>query len=278
MKPASALPSTDPLGSVRTVRATVVDVPNDRRVEVRTVGSGSLRSAVVAAHGYNSPIVGDEVLAIIDGEETFVVGVIRALRPAPTTRTRSYEVEDAEGRLLFRYDPGTGESEVFVPQGDLRFRVPEGRLELEARDGVSIDGDEKVELRSGVGVEIKAGMQSGEERATVVVNPERVGASAPELLIAAGRAQVVSSQASLISESLETKVDRARHVARVIETQAHRVVEKTKYSYREVERLAQLKAARIRSIAETSAQLLAERIVMRSKKDTKIRGKKIYLA
>ena len=64
----------------------------------------------------------------------------------------------------------------------------------------------------------------------------------------------------------------------MIETRAHRIVEHSKFSYREVEKLAQLKAARIRSIAQTSAQLLAERIVMRSKKDTKIRGEKIYLA
>ncbi len=278
MKPAPKLPATDPHASIRTARATVVDVHNDRRVEVRLVGSGDLHPALVVAQGYHAPTVGDEVLSLVDGEETFVIGVIRALRPAPTARSNPNEVKDAKGRLIFRYDPEQGLSEVFVPQGDLRFRVPKGNLELTARDGVSIDADEKVELRSGVGVEIKAGPRSGEERSTLAVSQDRIVASAPDLLTAAGRAQLVAGQTMLVTENLKTKVSRAQHVARVIETRAHRIVEHSKFSYREVEKLAQLKAARIRSIAQTSAQLLAERIVMRSKKDTKIRGEKIYLA
>lgn len=278
MKPAVSLPVSEPRRPMQTSRATIASVPGGRRVELRIGDEPAPRPAVVAVLGYDDPLAGDEVLALLEGDEVFVIGVIRALRDVSAERSSPFEARDAAGRLLFRYDPETGASEVFVDRGDLRFRVAEGSLALEARDGVSIDSAGHVALRSGQMVELKAGPRIGEERATVMVSPDRIGASAPELLVAAGRAHLAAAQAVLVAEHLKTTATRVQQVARVIETRAHRIVEHSKFSYREVEQLAQLKAERIRSVARTSAQLLGERILMRSKKDTKIRGEKIYLA
>jgi len=278
MKPARTLPSSAAHSQIQTCRATVIAVLSGRRVHLRVDGESTPLSAVVAALGYDAPVVGDEVLALLEDDDAFVIGVLRALRAAPAEGPSPFEARDAEGRLLFRHDPETGSSEVFVPHGDLRFRVAEGHIALEARDGVSIDSDEKIDLRSGTGVEIGAGPRSDEDGACLVMSRDRIGATAPELLVGAGRAQLVAPQAMLVAEHLKTTVTRAQHVARVIETRAHRVVEHTKFSIREVERLAQTKADRVRTVVRTSAQLLAERVVIRSKKDTKIRGEKIYLA
>lgn len=269
---------TDAEVDARVSRATIVEARSQRRVVLRPSGAATATPALVAVHGYHDPQEGDEVLAVTGGDETYVIGVIRALREAPARPEPSYEARDAQGRLLFRHDPETGTSEVFVGAGDLRFNVDQGRLELRARDGVTIDSDEKLELRSHRGLELRAESPSGSDSATIVINPDRIGTSAAELLVAAGRAQLAAAQAVLTATDLQTTVARAQHVARVVETKAHRIVEQSKDSFREVERVAQVKAGRLRSIARTSAQVLAERVLVRSKKDLKLRGEKIYLS
>lgn len=268
MTKVSSLPNTppEPTAAATVSRAVITRVLSRRRVELRLAADATLVTAAIAAYRYDDPLVGDEVLLLGDDEERFVVGVLRALREAGDR----HEARDARGRLLFRHDPTTGTNELFVSPGDLNLAVPEGQLELSARDGVRIKSDASVELTA-----------SGADReatSTLRLDPERIGASTDELDLAAGRAVMATKHATFVAERLESTVTRLQQTARVIETRAQRIVERSKTSYREVEQVAQIKAGRLRSIAQTSAQLLSDRILLKSKRDTKIRGEKIHLA
>lgn len=68
-----------------------------------------------------------------------------------------------------------------------------------------------------------------------------------------------------------------RQVVGLFETHARRIVEKARDAYRDAEGISQTRAGQVRIVAERTFRALAERVRMRSKKDTKLQGDKIYL-
>lgn len=278
MKPASTLSLTGSTTTPSSARRAVVTAVKQggRRVSLRS-RDRSTTDAIITVPSYRDPQVGDEVLTQTDDRETYVIGIIRALR-ASKPETSPHEAHDAEGRLLFRFDPDSGVSEVFVNKGDLRFRVNEGSLAFNARDGISLQSENDLRFESHRSVELTVGLQREKPTSTLIVDPNRLGASAPEMLIAAGKAHVATNELALFSETFETTVTKLKQVARTIETQAHRIVEKTHNSYRSAEGLSQTKAGRIRSVAAKGAQLIGDHVLLKAKRDMKVKGDKIYLA
>ena len=62
-----------------------------------------------------------------------------------------------------------------------------------------------------------------------------------------------------------------------LETNAGRVMERAKESYREVETLAQTRAGRLRFVAKESFHTLAERVAVKAVQVLSLRGERIHL-
>jgi len=77
--------------------------------------------------------------------------------------------------------------------------------------------------------------------------------------------------------SINLRAERFRQVVGVLETRAKRIVERTRDAYREADGTYEIKAGNVRTIARKTVRMIADRIRVRSKKDVKLRGEKIYL-
>lgn len=262
LAPARISPTADTLTSIGEVVAAgppvVVALTSDARVEVS------------AARGLD-PRPGDRGLVITsdDGEQILV-----ALLADPTPRLRPVDeaearieadggasasierdprgqqhllLRDAEARPLFAYEPGSGRCTLYAPEGDLELKAPSGRLTL--------DGEQGLALRSGAELELTA---------------ERLHARALE-------AEVELTDARVSANALTTTFRRVRQQIDLLETNAGRIVERARESYREVEGLAQTRADHIRQVAARTYRVIGQRTMLKARDDLKLKGEKIHL-
>ncbi len=129
----------------------------------------------------------------------------------------------------------------------LRLADSRGRLVLEAREG-----------SHGVILSVAEG--------DLVLRSER------------GRVRIEAAEGVEIESKVVTiTAGRLRQAVGVLETQAKRIFEKSKDTYREVSGLSQLRAEDVRIVAKSTLRALAERLRMKAKEEVKIDGEKIYL-
>lgn len=155
-------------------------------------------------------------------------------------------VFDRAGRLIFEHDGATGRS-VLHATGDLEIRADAGRIELSARDGVRIAGED-------VAIEGRAS----------------VTATAP-----VGRVEL--REGELRAETVSTVVQVARHTAGLIETRATRVIARAQEVYREIESLSQTRAGRVRMLVRETFHLMGKRALIKAEDDVKIKAERVHL-
>jgi hypothetical protein len=140
---------------------------------------------------------------------------------------------------------------------------------LEAADGataVAIDrlGEERLVVRSPSGRVLFEYHADGSQRC-VVYAPER------DLEIRAeGKVAIKGAAIDLEGDRLDVR-------AGVVEVAADRWIERMRNVYREVEELSQTHAARIRSIAKETMQILGRRTIVKAEEDMKVKGERIHL-
>lgn len=277
---------TNPPAAYRTARTAPAAVtqlhgPGHARACFR---EGDEASARVAVPGY-APAVGDRVLVTVDDAgDAWIVGVIEAAPPTPLLDAALAEgppgletIRDRDGRLLFEYDPAANRAVLHVPQGDLELVVPAGALRMRARDGVAIESAQDLALRAERAVEVSAaGATAAESRLRLQAGEVSIVGSV--LTAAADRAELLAKRAGLHAHTVETQAKRARHVVDVLEVRAGRIVERAKDVYREVERLSQTRAGRLRMVAKTAAELVGENTLLKARDRMKVKGERIHLA
>ncbi len=176
------------------------------------------------------------------------------------------EVRDARSRLLFQYDPESGKTEVWAPDGDLAFRAS-GNVEFVAGQSVTLRGSEAVALEAGEGNTrsmLRLGKLSTELRTSA-------------LRLAADTTDAVVREASLKLERLRSIVADATLTVTRLETTADRVFERAKNVFRTVEGVHQLIAGRSRTLLEGGFELRAGHASIDARDDVKIDGKSIHL-
>ncbi len=268
----------------RTAPAEVLAV--DETTARVTFADGQAAIARAAILGY-APRAGDRVLVTIDDAgDGWIVGVIEAARTplldAALEGGGVRRVRDPEGQLVFEYDPVARRAVLHVPDGDLEVSVPGGKLEMSARDGVRVQTARDVEVTAGRSLELRAeaaGAPGEEPRSSSLkLQPSGAMLAAKVLSAAADRAELVSRALSLHATRVESRVERARHVVGVLETRAGRIVERARDTYREVERLSQTRAGRLKLVAKKTAQLLADQTLVKARERVKIKGESIHLS
>lgn len=252
---------------------------------------GELLDAGIAVVGY-TPAAGDQVLVFVDdGGRAWIIGVMspsplldqalvdqalveQAHGESPTGETR---VHDRRGRLLFEYDPETNRAVLHAAAGDLELRVPDGAFRVSARDGVAVDTDAAVKLRAGRELELTT--SAGEDaRSSVRLQPGELSLSGAVVTLAAARAELLADRIGVKARQLESHLERVRHVAKVIDVRAGRIVERAVDSYREIERVSQTRAGRLKLVAKRAAQLVGENTLVKARDRVKVKGERIHLA
>lgn len=219
----------------------------------------------------------------------YVIGILRKLREVEVVaqtedgtcvRHREDEeageilsVESADGTLLFEYRPGEGRSRIYAPSGTLELRAESGDLQLSAAKRVCLQGDEGVELSSKRAIRFDVGDDSH-------FSLTRRGA---QLLVEELRARLsrtdteVEKDARVKADTVEVHADVVRTVARLVDLEADRAIERLRESYRDVKELAQTRAGRVRMVAEETFRILGERTLFKARRDMKLKGETIYL-
>lgn len=251
---------TLPLVGVAVSPATVVEI-GAGGVAIRGPELGE-RQARVAVTGW-TPQRGDQVLVIEDGRgETYVIGVLRALREA-----------EGPGVTIERDGDVT---RLVVPEGDLELGAARGRVILAGAEGVSIASERDVTARAGGAVALES-HDGARARSRLRLDGDAAALEAGVLAARAARLVVIAEEAQALTARLDARIDDVRSHAKRIETRAAEVVEHLGESYREVEGLAQTRAGRIRLVAEGALSALAARAKLKAKEVFAIDGESIHL-
>lgn len=287
----SALAAVDGsvLDSIRTPAVAEPGRSGEATVEARLSGGrlrvrfadGALKDARVAAAGYDEPLAGDAVVALVDSAgEAWVLGVVHTDRSAELEALldapAATQVHDRRGRLVFEYDAATDRAVLHVGEGDLDIEVAGGALSLSARDGVRIASGAEARLTARTGIELEVEAEGGTSRVAMKRGELRFVATA--LAAAAERAELVADRLGVTARLGEGRFDKIKQVARVIDTRAGRIVERAKDAYREVERLSQHRAGRLRWVAKKTASIVGEDTVIKARRTAKVKGERIHLA
>lgn len=267
--------------TARSGPAVVRRVRHAGQIELAFEGDDLGAEAGLAVAGY-APRIGDRVLAFTDDSgAVWVIGVMsasplldEALQQAEAAPAR---VVDRRGQLLFEYDPATDRATLHAAAGDLELCVPAGALRMSARDGVHLESDASVQLRAGRELELVAQRDAG-EASRVRLQPGELSLAGSIVTLAAGRAELLAERVGLRAQQLESHVERARHVAKVVDVRAGRIVERAVDVYREVERVSQTRAGRLKLIAKKAAQIVGETTLIKARDRVKIKGERIHLA
>ena len=194
-----------------------------REIVVRA-GDGNAASEYTARRATScllDPVLGDHVLLAVFGDgRAFVLAVLERTEEGPATAS------------LDR---------------DLTLRVPNGSLQLAAKDGVSVV--------SAGGVSI-------------------VGAS---LDVKAGEGRVSLEKIAVLGRQLLAEVASVKVVAGAVDSVMDRWVQKVKRAYRTVEELDQLRSKRVDYSAEKSMHLHAENTLVTATELVKFDGEHIHL-
>lgn len=249
-------------------------------VELR-LRSGSRVTAGLAVREWE-PTLGERVLAIEDevGDRWVIavteVGPSTPLLDAVLEEETVRRVHDRRGALLFEYDPRSDRAVLHAPTGDLELEVPAGALRMRARDGVVIDSESDVAITGRRTVTVRAETEAASS--SVRLQPGALSLVGGVVTAAADRAELLAHTASVRARDLESHSKRLRTVAEVVETRAGRILERARDAYREVERLSQTRAGKLRMVAKGAAQLVGENTLLKARDRMKVRGERIHLA
>lgn len=177
-------------------------------VIVRASLASTERRARLAVSGYR-PAVRDRVLVLTDGDERYVIGVLRP-EPAPerleaklpdgaSVRVEggAVEIADERGRLLVRYE--NGEARIAAPGGDLVLESPKGN----------------VVVRSGKDITLEAASDMSVTARKIVTAATVLAQSAERFEVHAGR--LVEKTRDAYREATELAQTRAGRMRQIVE-------------------------------------------------------------
>ena len=257
-----------------------MEVIGGAAVRVSFTGDPEVHDAKIVVPGYTSPRVGDSVLVLTDEQGlTWILGLLprsaldEALDDAPARRN---VVHDRRGRILFEYEPEHDRAVLHIPTGDLEILAPDGMIRMRSGVGISLETAGDLSLRSDRRVDVVAAPERSSARLSMHAGQVTIAGAVVAAL--ADRAELLASEVGLEARHVETRVERLRTVAKVIDVRAGRVVERARDVYREVSGLSQTRAGRVRLVAKKTAQLVAENTLLKARDRMKVKGERIHLA
>lgn len=234
---------------------------------------------------------GDRVL--VAGETTaagFIIGVVQSAGD-PSIRLpdgagaciqgqgpeRSIAVHDADGRVVFEYQPHYRRSILRVPAGDLRLAAPDGRIEFMAAKGIHCATQGELSLRGEHGVEIAAPGPAGCPDQSLGIGAHGARLGVHRLEVTAGEGEIRMLQADFHAKRLRSTVESAKLIYGKLEVSAQRLLERSGQAIRQVLALCQVQAGRMRTLVTGSHHMHSGRTTIVGREEVRIDGEKINL-
>ena len=264
-------------------------------VPVSYQGQSVPHHARMAVHPRPVLAPGDEVLTMKDGRGTvYVVGILSCSsgleEPAQKIRLRdgavvridrsgddeSMKLYSRTNELLIDYRPHTGTMTVKAASGDLAFSAPNGSIAFHSGKGIDLKARH---FSVNADTDLRIGVQdaSGSPGPTLSMGTRKMELAAPVLDLAAQRARLFLQETEIAGKKLLGRIGDVQFVAHKIESIADTVMAKARNVYRTITELSQLKAGRQRSLIEKTCHMKAQKTIMKSETDFKIKAEKIHL-
>ncbi|MCB2147255.1 MAG: DUF3540 domain-containing protein [Deltaproteobacteria bacterium] len=268
---------------------------SDDNIRVCRPGGSIDRDARLAVYPRPELEPGDEVLTMTDGSgRAYVVGVLSCntekksrsgqLRLANGAYARidrsladeSLKLYSKENELLIDYHCGTGTVKVNVASGNLDFTTTNGSIAFHSAKDIHMDGDcVAVNARN----DIRMGVRDphGGSGPVMSMKARKMQLVSPVMELTAQRAQLFLQETQIAGKKLIGRIGNIQSISRKIESVADTVMTKAKNVYRTVSELSQLKAGRQRTLIEKTSHMKAQKTIMKSDQDFKIKAEKIHL-
>lgn len=183
---------------------------------------------------------------------------------------QTLRVFSSHNDLLFEYDEANHRARVNVDSGDLEFAARNGNITFSAERGVLIQG-QSVCLSSASTIKVDTTNTSAE------LNSRGIELRGPALHVSVERGNIQIAEAELTGSRFLAKFREGKLIIDRFESAFQTLTEKAKNAFRTVEQLSQLRAARIRTLVESTYFFKARRAFIKSDEDYKIRAGKIHL-
>ena len=183
--------------------------------------------------------------------------------PDGATATRvgdALEVTGRDGMLIVRYENGV--MTIAPPKGDLELAAPHGRVVIKSALDVVVEADRDVVYKAGRKLDLSA---------------HEAKLKSDKLEVEAKSSRFVSGVAVVLAKKIATTAETVATKCITMETEATKIVEKTRDVFRDVAGLAQSRIGRARTLVRDVFSMESRRTVMRSKEDTAIDGEKILI-
>jgi hypothetical protein len=235
---------------------------------------------------------GDRVLVAGESPATgFIIGVLQS---APEAAIRlpdgagarilgengaapTIAVHDAEGRVVFEYQPHQRRSILHAPTGDLCLAAPGGRIELAAARGIRCATDGEFCLHGERGVLLAAPGADGGPDQALGIDGRGARLEVRRLAVTAGEGEIRVRRADFHGQRLHSTVESAKLVYGKLEVTAQRLWERSGQAIRQVLALCQVQAGRMRTLVTGSHHLHSGRTTIVGREEVRIDGEKINL-
>lgn len=185
-------------------------------------------------------------------------------------------IHNKSGLIIVEYYPETQQCHIQAPQGDLFLNAPTGSISLSSGENINlkcpgdivIEGDNKIELRSGILFPDNAHLSLKDNEAKLYGRKVAINAEQGDFSIVKSR---------LRTRSFAGKIDRARVSLSYLELLAETMHQKNKTFYQSVENLLQINAGKMRTLVRGLFNLKGKRTYLKADKDMKLKGDKIHL-
>jgi len=231
----------------------------------------------------------DEALVIGDDpREMYVIGLLRkangpgdsAERPSHSDaayatasgspKEGSVRVFSRHNELLFEYDETNHRARVNVDNGDIEFVAKNGSIAFSAERDVFVHG-QSVCLSSGSTFKLNPAQANGELIA------RGIELRGPALRVSAERGDIQIAEAGFSGRRFLASFREGKLIVERFESAFQTLTEKARNAFRAVEQLSQLRAARIRTLVESTYFFKARKAFIKSDEDYKIRARTIHL-
>lgn len=264
-------------------------------LSVRLNGDTTDRIARMAVYPTPQLTPGDDVLVTTDTTGlSYIIGILSCrrsncrradrLRLADGTEARidrssqkeSIKLYSNDDRLLVEYHSGSGTMTISAPSGDIKFTAEHGGIDFKSAKDIRIDGSHVV-LNAERNIRLGVQAANGGAGPTVSLNNRSLKLAAPLLDFIAPRAHLFFEETQIAGKKLLGRITNVQLIARKIESVAETVMAKAKNVYRTIAELSQLKAGRQRTLIDKTIHTKAQKTVLKSEQDFKVKAEKIHL-
>jgi hypothetical protein len=186
------------------------------------------------------------------------------------------QIKSKNGCLLFEYTPDSKNMTVYASEGDLQL-CAKGDINFTAGKKIRFTANSQITMQTPGLVNLRSGGKKENEGSDLMLTPNHLLLNSENLNIKTTTGHVSVKDMRYLGKRLVGKLGKTSLVVDKVEYVFGQVIERTKNVYRTIENLLEVKAGRIRTIANGTNEIKGKRLRINGDDSVKIQGDKIHL-